>query len=45
MHVQEKEIIESIQDFYKHEIPSLNSTDEEEFIQVLHDAGLTDLEA
>ena len=45
MHVQERDIIDSIQDYFKHEIPSLDSTDEEKFIQVLHDAGLTDLEA
>ena len=42
VHAQERDIIDSIQDYFKHEIPSLDSTDEDRFIAVLHDAGLTD---
>ncbi len=42
---QEKDIIDSIQDYFKHEIPSLESSDEDRFIQVLHEAGLTEQEA
>ncbi|KAK9831688.1 hypothetical protein WJX74_006220 [Apatococcus lobatus] len=42
---QERDIVDSIQDYFKHEIPSLESTDEDRFIAVLHDAGLTDVEA
>ena len=45
MALQEREIIDSIQDYFKHDIPSLESNDEDKFIQVLHDAGLTDTEA
>lgn len=40
--MQEKEIINLISEYYQHEIPAVMYNDEDEFLNVLKEAGLTD---
>lgn len=35
-------MLESISDYFKHEIPTVTFNDEDEFLEVLKEAGLTD---
>ena len=39
---QEKQILSSISEYFKHEIPEVPYNDEDEFLNVLKEAGLTD---
>ena len=40
--MQEKQILDSISEYFKHEIPEVPYNDEDEFVNVLKEAGLTD---
>jgi hypothetical protein len=40
--VQEKRILDSISEYFKHDIPEVPFNDEDEFLEVLKQAGLTD---
>ena len=40
--LQEKQILDSISEYFKHEIPEVPYNDEDEFMNVLKEAGLTD---
>lgn len=40
--LQEKQILDSISEYFKHEIPEVPYNDEDEFLNVLKEAGLTD---
>ena len=40
--LQEKNVLDSISEYFKHEIPEVPYNDEEAFIKVLKEAGLTD---
>lgn len=40
--LQEKRILDSISEYFKHDIPEVPFNDEDEFLEVLKQAGLTD---
>lgn len=40
--MQEKQILDSISEYFKHDIPEVPYNDEDEFLNVLKEAGLTD---
>ncbi len=40
--MQEKQILDSISEYFRHEIPEVPYNDEDEFLNVLKEAGLTD---
>jgi hypothetical protein len=40
--LQEKNVLNAISEYFKHEIPEVPNNDEDAFVNVLKEAGLTD---